>query len=290
MESDSNMQLTDGTYPVDLPVNDYNDLSSNPEEHFSYLDKKKLLNLPQNEQMNMNQDNIGLLPLFDDDECTPSLVILHAPGDETQVVAVYLHRKWWSVDEVLKTSSKFRSGLVVVGSIMERIVLFLMSQIVFGFLERTPGEHLYFSPHPMKEFAKIFWQDGEAVGFYTIKKKGTLCNRWTGQSYLLPVLDNVFVRMQWRRKGLALQMLEDFCSSFPKEEVVGLSYPMSASMHEVCRKYLQIHQEQRDRLYEVESPGDWSQRRNVWLKLQLNHHPTNTFGRSSYPERRTLVV
>lgn len=55
---------------------------------------------------------------------------------------------------------------------MERVILFLLSQIVFGMLERSPGEHVYFSTHPVSEYGKIFWQDGEAVGFYTVKNKG----------------------------------------------------------------------------------------------------------------------
>lgn len=55
---------------------------------------------------------------------------------------------------------------------MERVILFLLSQIVFGMLERSQEEQMYFSTHPVSEYGKIFWQDGEAVGFYTVKKKG----------------------------------------------------------------------------------------------------------------------
>lgn len=59
-----------------------------------------------------------------------------------------------------------------VESVMERVILFLLNQIVFGMLERSLGEHIYFSTHPVSEYGKIFWKDGEAVGFYTVKKKG----------------------------------------------------------------------------------------------------------------------
>lgn len=65
---------------------------------------------------------------------------------------------------------------------------------------------------------------------------GSLCNGCTGQSYRLPVLDTVFVRSHWRRTGLALQMLEDFCSSQPFEDILGISFPMSPSMYGgMCR-------------------------------------------------------
>ncbi|KAI5620953.1 protein FAM169B isoform X1, partial [Silurus asotus] len=103
--------------------------------------------------------------------------------------------------------------------------------------------------------------------------QGSLCDGSTGQSYLLSVLDTMFVRSRWRRKGLAMQMLQDFCMSMPTQRVLGISYPISPSMYAVCKKYLEIHQEQRDRLYEVEAPGNWSQRRNVWLRVRVQHGP-----------------
>ncbi|TRY66378.1 hypothetical protein DNTS_003348 [Danionella cerebrum] len=97
------------------------------------------------------------------------------PGDETKVVAVLLHDKWWPVCEVLKTSNKSRHGLVLVESLMERVVLFLLSQVVFGIQERSVGEDLYFSSYSLREHGKILWHDGEAVGFYTVKKRGIFC-------------------------------------------------------------------------------------------------------------------
>jgi len=60
--------------------------------------------------------------------------------------------------------------------------------------------------------------------------KGSLCSRWTAQSYLLPVFDTTLVRQCWRGRGFGLQMLSDFCSLFPREEVVGVSSPLAPSM------------------------------------------------------------
>lgn len=41
----------------------------------------------------------------------------------------------------------------------------------------------------------------------------------------------------------------------------------------VCRKFLQQHEEQRERLYEVtEAPGGWDQRRNIWMNIQLGRY------------------
>lgn len=41
----------------------------------------------------------------------------------------------------------------------------------------------------------------------------------------------------------------------------------------VCQKFLQAHPEEQKRLWEVEAPGDWGQRVNVWLKIQMESSP-----------------
>ncbi|XP_070982041.1 protein FAM169B isoform X2 [Oncorhynchus clarkii lewisi] len=296
-------------YPIDLPDLDYRALSSTSENILTSLASNTYEGerwfLPSNgskgltktsnvgdrsvtcqteplHQVEVTHDNVGRLQLFGDEDPPCALLTLHMPADGTQVVALNLHGKWWSLNDVLKTSTNSRSGLVMVQSVMERVILFLLSQIIFGVLERPSGEEIYFSPHPMREFGKILWHNGEAVGFYTIKKKGSLCDGFTRRSYQLSVLDTVFVRTQWRRSGLALQILADFCKSLPNEEVIGISCPISPSMIKVCSKYLQMHQDQRDRLYEVEAPGGWGQRRNIWLNIQLNRS-TNSSSEEQCP-------
>ena len=63
-----------------------------------------------------------------------------------------------------------------VQSFGERIVLFLLNVVIFGRLERNlDDDDMFFLPHSVKEEAKILWQDGAAVGFYTTKRKGEGC-------------------------------------------------------------------------------------------------------------------
>ncbi|KAM3870026.1 protein FAM169B [Diretmus argenteus] len=259
-------------YPIELPAVCYDDLTSASEQHLSSLESitngNEWFESPHASKVAITGNNVRRLHMFEDNQLDCTLLALHPADDGTQVVAVYLYGKWWSVNEVLRTSSKSRAGLVLVQSVMERVILFLLSQIV----DRLPREEALFSPHPRTEFGKLLWRDGEAVGFYTVKKKGILCGGGTSQCYLLPVLDTVLVRRRWRRRGLGLQMLEDFCSSFSREEVLGVSSPLSPSMVAVCRRFLQLHEEHRERLYEVEAPGGWTQRRNIWLKMQLDHY------------------
>ncbi|XP_073706272.1 protein FAM169B [Garra rufa] len=278
MESNSKLENSFKVkpYPVDLLVQHYGELSTGCDEYLSCVksDGAVPLTLPHGEkEVEVTCENIGRLAFLRDGDLSHFILALHTPEDETQVVALYLQGKWWPVGDVLKTSNKSRRGLVLVESVMERVVLFLLSQVVFGILERSLEEDLYFSAYSLWEHGKILWQNGEAVGFYTVKKKGSLCDGCTGQSYQLPVLDTLFVRPHWRRNGLALQMLKDFCLSQPSESSLGISFPLSPGMYGVCKKYLEIHKEERDRLYEVEAPGGWAQRRNVWLNIQLRDIP-----------------
>lgn len=61
---------------------------------------------------------------------------------------------------------------------------------------------------------------------------GSLCDGTTGQCYLLPVLDTIFVQRKYRRGGLGMKMLRDFCQSFKSEDALGISYPISAAMYQ----------------------------------------------------------
>ncbi|KAM7414032.1 hypothetical protein PAMA_019043 [Pampus argenteus] len=259
-------------YPVDLPAVDDTDMRSASEQYFSSLESKPLDNesfqSSQTSKVAITANNVSRLQVFEDDHPDCTVLALHAPDHPTQVVALYLHRKWWCVDDVLRTSSKSRSGLMSVQTIMERVIVFLLSQVV----ERLSPEEALFSLHPRTESCKLLWRDGQAVGFYTVKHKGSLCDSWSSRCYSLPVLDTVLVRKSWRRKGFGLQMLDDFCSSFSTEEVLGISAPLSPSMVAVCLRFLQLHEEHKEHLYEVEAPGGWTQQRNIWLSIQLGRY------------------
>uniref|UniRef100_A0A3Q3CBG8 Protein FAM169B-like n=1 Tax=Haplochromis burtoni TaxID=8153 RepID=A0A3Q3CBG8_HAPBU len=234
--------LQEAMYPVDLPSVDHNDLTSASEQYMSSLESSPC----DNEWFQSSQT---------------SKVPNHIWVTDYYLVGLYLHGKWWLLDDVLRTSSKSRSGLVSVQSVMERVIVFLLSQV----MERPS----LFSLHPPKESCKVLWKDNQAVGFYTVKHKGSLCDGWSSCCYLLPVLDTVLVRRSCRRRGFGLQMLEDFCSSFSTEEFLGVSSPLSP----MFKRFLQKHQQYRERLYEVEAPGGWTQRRNIWLNI---HTGVNT--------------
>ncbi|XP_040893575.1 protein FAM169B isoform X2 [Toxotes jaculatrix] len=268
-------------YPVDLPDGDDTDLTLASEQYLSSLESRASDNewfeLSQTLKVGITANNIRWLRLFEEDRPDSAVAALYPPDDPERVLALYLHGKWWRVDDLLRTSSKSRSGLVSVQSITERVIVFLLSQVV----ERSSQEEVLFSLHPCTESCKLLWRDRQAIGFYTVKHKGSLCDSWSSRCYLLPVLDTVLVRRSWRRRGFGLLMLEDFCSSFSSEEFLGVSSPLSPSMVAVCKRFLQQHKEHQERLYEVEAPGDWTQRRNIWLSIQLGRYSLSSNEESS---------
>lgn len=229
----------------------------------------EVFSLPTGEQVKLEASSVCFCTVHPD-EPQHKLLVLVSPQDTKTVVAVYLTDSWWATEDVLRTSDPAREGLVKVQSFGERIVLFMLNVVIFGRLERNlDDDTMFFLPHSGKEQAKILWRDGAAVGFYTTKAKGSLCGDGTGMCYLLPVLDTVFVRRRHRGQGLGMAMLRDFCETFGDDEALGISWPISPAMYQVCRRFLLAHPEERARLWEVEPPGAWGQRGSIWLKVQL---------------------
>ncbi|XP_030587551.1 protein FAM169B isoform X2 [Archocentrus centrarchus] len=208
--------LPEAMYPVDLPAVDHKDLTSASERYLSSLESRppgdEWFHSSHTSKVAITAANVSQLQLFEDGQPGCAVLALHPPDDPTQVVALYLHGKWWLLDDVLRTSSRSRSGLVSVQSLMERVIVFLLSQI----MERPS----LFSLHPPTESCKVLWRDSQAVGFYTVK-------------------------------------------------------------HKVFRRFLQKHRQHRERLYEVEAPGGWTQRRNIWLNIQLGRYSLGTDEESS---------
>ncbi|CAJ0930571.1 unnamed protein product [Ranitomeya imitator] len=102
--------------------------------------------------------------------------------------------------------------------------------------------------------------------------EGSLCGR-SSQCYMLPVLDTIYVRKKWRRHGFGIAMLKDFCQTFGQEVALGISSPLSPEMYHVCGRFLADSHKEQDRLWEVDPPGDWSQRANIWFQILLGETP-----------------
>ncbi|CAH2274355.1 Hypothetical predicted protein [Pelobates cultripes] len=225
------------------------------------------------EKIKIDGSSVLQIQLHREEGCGKMLILVN-PRRRESVLAIYLNGRWWPVDEILRSSVPGREGLIQVQTFGERIGLFVLNCLVCGFTEGGESEDgVCFLPHSAGELAKILWHHGEAVAFYTYKIKGSLYNDRSSHCYLLPVLDTLFVRKRWRRHGLGTRMLQDYCQTFARELALGVSCPISPAMYRVCSKFLRDHPEEQDRMWEVDPPGDWSQRINIWLKIQLGETP-----------------
>ncbi|XP_032050704.1 protein FAM169B [Aythya fuligula] len=267
-------------YLVDTVVGDPEALQADAETYYEKLLKQSsstrdVFSIPGREKVKLEDSCVCFVPLYRNHP-TCKMLLLTDPQDKETVLALYLNQCWWPLEDVVKTADPSRDGLISVQTFRERIVLFVLNYIIFGMLEGSPANDAFFLPHSATECAKILWRNGEAVAFYSVKMKGSLCDGTTSQCYLLPVLDTIFVQRKYRRGGLGMKMLHDFCQSFKAEDALGISCPISAAMYQVCQKFLQTYPEEQKRLWEVEAPGDWSQRVNIWLKIQMESSPSGT--------------
>ncbi|XP_018412591.1 PREDICTED: protein FAM169B-like [Nanorana parkeri] len=227
---------------------------------------------PDGEKINVDGDCVLHIPLYRDEDSQKMLLLVN-PQKKDSVVAVYLNGRWWGVDDILQSCVPIQEGLRQVQTCGERIVLFVLNCLVCGFMESGSSENgVSFLPHSAGELAKIIWHHGEAVAFYTYKNKGSLCDQ-SSQCYMLPVLDTIYVREKWRKHGFGMTMLRDFCQMFAQEDALGISFPISSDMYHVCGRFLMDKRKEQDRLWEVDPPGDWSQRINIWLRIQLGETP-----------------
>ncbi|KAM8887371.1 uncharacterized protein AB9W97_013980 isoform 2-T3 [Spinachia spinachia] len=257
-------------YPVDLLAS----ISPTELERFSHNymntllysnpDAPEHLIISDSTQVTIDISSVGFTPLYGSGD-RQKVLALFSPGNPFTAVALFLLDRWWTVDDILKTADPTRGGGVEVESLGERIVLYILNRVVYRAKEMS-SEELPFLCHGEKDYAKILWINGEAVGFYSVKPAGSFCSSFSTRSYQLPVMDSIFIKKRLRRQGFGLQMLMDFVLSF-REDCLGLRYPLTKVMYKVCEKYLCQYPGDRDLLWEVESIGGPKQRTNIFKKL-----------------------
>ncbi|XP_026784570.3 soluble lamin-associated protein of 75 kDa isoform X2 [Pangasianodon hypophthalmus] len=257
-------------FPVDvLEATSHGELERSARSYMNELlytdpDHAHYFTLPTGKKVQISLSSVGFVPLYGAN-LQHKVLALFTPQDQLTAVALFLANQWYSVEDILKTANFRREGLVKVRSVGERIVLYVLNRIVYRTNEMGSGE-MPFLCHSENDYAKILWKNGQAVGFYSVKPKGSVCNNSLRQCYFLPVMDSIFVRKAHRGKGYGLQMLEDFVDSFNEDEL-GLKYPLTPAMTNVCRHYLDRYPADVDLFWEVEGVGGPYQRTRVAYKL-----------------------
>ncbi|XP_051924155.1 soluble lamin-associated protein of 75 kDa-like isoform X2 [Hippocampus zosterae] len=232
----------------------------------SNTDSAEQLILSDSTKVSVGISRVGYVPLYGSSD-KKRMLALFSPADPLTAVALYLLDQWWTVDDILKTCDLARDGVVEVETVGERIVLYVLNRVIYRVREMNSEEELPFLCHGEKDYAKICWSNGEAVGFYSVKPSGSLHNYLSTRRYQLPVMDSLFVRKCHRGNGFGLRMLEDFVLSF-QDGRVGLRYPLTKAMYKMCEKYLCQYPGDTDLLWEVEGVGGPNQTFNISKRVQ----------------------
>ncbi|NXP54201.1 F169A protein, partial [Heliornis fulica] len=266
------------SFPVDiLSTYTHEDLESSGKNYMSDLrlqnpNHPEILSLPGHGKIAIRLSSVGFVPIYGEEQ-THKVLALFAPKDSLTAVALYLADQWWSIDDIVRTSVSAKQGLHQVTSVGERIVLYVLNRIIYRTQEIGKNE-IPFLCHGSKDYVKIMWKNGEAVGFYSVKPKGSVCSYYGSENYKLTVIDTMFVRKKHRGRDAGLVILEDFVNSFP-EDALGLRYPLSSfiftgklfNLFFSCKQYLDKYPGDHNLLWEVEGAGLWFQRTSVMSLL-----------------------
>uniref|UniRef100_A0A8C0B3N2 Soluble lamin-associated protein of 75 kDa n=1 Tax=Buteo japonicus TaxID=224669 RepID=A0A8C0B3N2_9AVES len=167
-------------FPVDM-LNSYSheDLENSAEDYLSNLRRgdpncPEFLSLPDHGKVPISLSTVGFVPLYGEEQ-THKVLALFAPEDLFTAVALHLADRWWSTDDILRTSVPSREGLQQVKSVGERVVLYVLNRIIYRKQEIERNE-IPFLCHGSNDYAKIMWTKGEAVGFYSVKP--TACKHY----------------------------------------------------------------------------------------------------------------
>ncbi|NXI45474.1 F169A protein, partial [Galbula dea] len=274
------------SFPVDLLDSwSHEDLERSGQNYMSGLqcrnpDHPDFFSLPDHSKIPIRLSSVGFVPIYGED-LTHKVLALFAPQDQLRAVALYLADQWWSIDDIVRTSvCTTRQGLHQVKSVGERIVLYVLNRIIYRTQEMEANE-MPFLCHGSNAYAKIVWEKGEAIGFYSVKPRGSACSGYGGEHHKLSVLDTMFVRKQHRGRGFGLMILEDFVDSFT-ENYLGLRYPLSAYEYTVCKQYFEKYPGDCSLLWEVQGAGHWFQRRNIMSMCQNDKRGTQEVSQEGY--------
>ncbi|XP_014123478.2 soluble lamin-associated protein of 75 kDa isoform X5 [Zonotrichia albicollis] len=259
------------SFPVDI-LNNYSheNLENSAENYLFDLrwrnpNTPEFFSLPDHRKVPITLTSVGFVPLYGKEQ-TNKVLALFPPWDRFTAVALYLADQWWSIDDIVRTSVPDRQGLHQVKSVGERVVLYVLNRIIYR-TQEMEGDEIPFLCHGSSHYAKIMWKKGEAIGFYSVKPKGSVYAPLPHQKYKLPVLDTMFVRKKHRGKDSGLIILEDFVNSFT-EASLGLRYPLSSFIYTACKQYLEKYPEDKNLLWQVDGPGKWFQRKSIMSIVQ----------------------
>merc|ERR1711976_188379 len=208
-----------------------------------------------------NEDDIGI---------ENSLTVVECSNCKSYTLLL-LEAQWKSLEDCLQSSDKSKSGIHLVNSEQDAVCLWLLSQVCHNQHDLdTKLDESPFTTYPKDEYAKLIYEQGTAVGFYTLKLKGKPYSSSVLETYSMTMVDTMYVRKPWRGKGLGHQLLEDVFSSFPMQSI-GFTQPVSRSLLNSLWKLLLQRKDLRDKLWLCAYTGEEGYKENAWFHLRMQH-------------------
>ena len=109
----------------------------------------------------------------------------------------------------------------------------------------------------------LCFDEGNVVGFCTIKCKGNTVPGSNMEKYSMDIVDSVFIRKSHRKRGHATGLLIYLVENY--QDNIGFSSPISDGMKALLIKFLDNHVSKRDLFWQCEDNGDVGRRLNIWM-------------------------
>uniref|UniRef100_A0A1B6CTI9 N-acetyltransferase domain-containing protein n=1 Tax=Clastoptera arizonana TaxID=38151 RepID=A0A1B6CTI9_9HEMI len=183
-------------------------------------------------------------------------------------VSIKIRDSWKYIEDILSNKTK-KDGWQILDGLNDVAAYYLLSQI-FYHQHDSPKTELCEATYDIpdkSDIIKLLWHQNKAVGFYTVKPKGSEAHYST---YNMTTLDTAYIRKSHRRQGFALNLIHDLLFSWPGN--IGFSTPISIAMWKVLEKFLMLHENYKYLLWEVEGTGEEGSRKLIWFCLKKRNY------------------
>lgn len=89
-------------------------------------------------------------------------------------ICIYLrvtNDDWINLESILQ-QNKIRNGWETISEKDDLIKLYILNQIMFNEIENQSDADVFFDFPDENDLVKILWLQGNAIGYYSVKKKG----------------------------------------------------------------------------------------------------------------------
>lgn len=173
------------------------------------------------------------------------------------------------------------SGWHSVDDASDILAHYALSQIIYRRCEgpRIEKNECAFDLPDENDAVRILWKNGKAIGFYTLKLKGTYVEQ-RHEFYEMVTLDTAYISSDYRRSGFGISILEDIYKNHPNEDI-GFSSPIAQPMLKVIEKFIGYYPEMKYKLWQITDAGCEGSKKLVWFTISRNKKNTRSYNKDS---------